>query len=157
MTVLRLPSHLLLPQFRQDPEAYVQARKLWEALFESVVEKARSNWQPWIGDPFRDGNAIFSRVSRRGRKGIIINQILPSDDSLLFKSWMGVFGSPDHEDEIEHLTIACMLTADSLKSAEFLIDCYVNRRLSYDEMTRLTAELTHEAGEYDDGRVRARR
>lgn len=141
---------MLFPQFRSNAKEYEESRKRWQSAFNSVVPEAtKPKWKDWLTDKFHDGTAIFSRRSDKIRKGIVINQVLPEDDSLVFRAWMGTFGSKEYGDEIERLTIQCMLTDASIRNAKTLIKALIVDRLPYQEMEKRCVDATHASEEID--------
>ncbi len=142
---------IMFPRFRTEHADYVKAQKHWNAVFDSVVHgPSKIEWNEWFPDkPPYDGNGIFSRVSRRLRKGILINQVMPVDDSLIFRAWMNTFGMKGYDDEIEYLTISCIPTEESLKEAGSLIRAYLVDQLPRHKMEALCAKMTRESEAID--------
>jgi hypothetical protein len=134
---------ILLLHFRTKEPEYAQARKRWTEAFDDVVrDPAQAEWKDWFADQLHDGTGIFSRVSQRLRKGVTINQVLPADDSLVFRAWMSTFGTQQYGDEIERLTIQCMLTDDSVSRAKALIKAFIVDHFSRQEMDKRCSAAT---------------
>lgn len=85
-----ITSEIKFPKFREDRNQYDQSQREWLDVFNAALEPInQAGWEDWLRDPFFEGTPIFSRVNRRAKtgkpQGIIINQILPSDDDLSFR------------------------------------------------------------------------
>jgi hypothetical protein len=134
---------ILFPQFRAKKTEYAQALKRWEQAFDEVTRaSAPADWAEWFVDQFHDGTAIFSRVCRELRKGVVVNQVLLKDDSLVFRAWMSAFGGREYDDNIDRLTIQCMMTEESIDKAKNLLKAFVVDGLSREEMERRCAVET---------------
>jgi hypothetical protein len=135
--------------FRDGDHDYVLSQRHWKRLFESVVG-TRYAWQPWLKDHFRQGQPIFSRVSKQLSMGVVINQVLPSDDSLTFRAWMSVFGSKEYNDEVTTLNITCMPVDETDSLVKALLREFIVHRRTCSSMEHLCAELTRSSKEIVD-------
>lgn len=140
----RSPSQVKLLHFREDPHAYAVSRKHWQRLFTSIAKKRPDlAWKEWLKDPFLEGRPIFSQVSENIGRGVAINQVLPSDDSLAFRAWMSVFGSQEYGDEIVTLNISCMRIDEVDEWVKGLLREFIIGERPYSFMEELCAEFTH--------------
>lgn len=136
-------SEVMFPRFREDRSEYEQSRQAWLDVFDSALPPAdQADWDEWLRDPFFEGTPIFSRVDRRRKKGIIVNQILPPDDALGFRAHLDRFAPDSVADLVEHVVITCTLSEKSKNKAGKLIQAYVVHKLAPDEIARLCEHLT---------------
>jgi hypothetical protein len=136
-------SEILFPGFREDRHEYEQSRREWLGVFNAALEPAGdTDWQEWLRDPFCEGTPIFSRVDRRRKTGIVVNQILPSDDELEFRAHLDIFAPDSVVDLVEHVAITCTLSETSKRKAAKLINAYLGRRSPPNEIARLCETLT---------------
>ena len=101
----------------------------WDELMRATGEAWR--WEsPWINMTFadgssqHDGNPIFSAVCPSRRLGVRVIQLEPAGDPLEFEFWTDVFaqGAPN---EIRELVISCVLSAQTLDRAVYLMNQWV--------------------------------
>jgi hypothetical protein len=142
-----ITSEVKFPGFREDRHQYEQSQKEWSDVFNAALKPINhAEWEDWLRDPFFEGTPIFSRVNRRvttGKsQGIVINQILPSDDDLGFRAYLDVFAADSDVDMVEHVVITSTLTETSKDKAEKLISAYLVHKLSPEKIARLCEDLT---------------
>ena len=124
----------LFPNFLSDPAEYAQAEALWTKHWDELREwvRDRDEWKaPWLGTGFadgtscRDGNPIFSAVSRLRRRGIRVIQFERSTDPGELYSWKDTFdeGGPE---KIDELVISCALTRRTLIDAMYMMSQWVD-------------------------------
>jgi len=115
----------LFPNFLNDAHEYQQAESLWQTQWEELVRHVGQEWlweTPWLktdfanGTPCRDGNPIFSAISRSKGLGVRIIQVEPGDKQRELYVWTNVFAKGDPE-EIKELVISCSLTQETLLDA----------------------------------------
>ena len=115
----------LFPDFLSDPQQYQQAEALWRERFGDLIRRIDQEglWEsPWLnthfanGTPCRDGNPIFSAVSRSRRLGIRVIQLEPSGDREELSAWTDTFAQGE-EGAIKELVLACVLTGPNLLEA----------------------------------------
>jgi hypothetical protein len=140
-------SEIKFPGFRENRDEYVQSQREWLELFNAALKPVHQvgweEWQEdWLRDPFFEGTPIFSRINRRRKRGIVINQILPSDDDLSFRAYLDTFAS-DSDDRVEHVVITSTLTDKSKSKAQRLINAYLAHKLSSAEIEHLCEALTN--------------
>jgi hypothetical protein len=115
----------LFARFLSDPREYERAEAMWRERWDDLVRRVGQTWlweTPWIaptfvnGTPCRDGNPIFSAVSRPRRLGVRIIQVEPADNPRELYVWTDTFakGSPE---AINELVISCVLTRQTLLDA----------------------------------------
>jgi hypothetical protein len=103
----------------------------WQELVRRV--RPKEPWQsPWInttfanGEPFRDGNRVFSAVCPTLRRGICVIQLEPSGNGKELYFWTDTFAKGDPE-EISKLVISCTLTDETLLETLDLIHQWVTK------------------------------
>jgi hypothetical protein len=122
----------LFPNFLNDPHEYEQAESLWRQNWIHLISSVDHEglWQsPWLnthfanGEPFRDGNPIFSAVAHNRQIGIRVIQVDPEEPTDL-SHWIDVFadGEPD---SIRELVITCALTNEALVGAMNLMKQWI--------------------------------
>lgn len=137
-------SEIEFAKFRENRGEYMQSQREWTKLFDAALKPSHQpDWVDWLRDPFFEGTSIFSRVNRRMKKGIVINQVLPSDDDLSFRAYLDIFADDSGVDLVEHVVITSTLTEGSKGKVRKLIDDYLVRRLPPDEIERLCEALTY--------------
>lgn len=107
----------LFPNFLGDPVEYAGAEALWRSVWERV--EAPSHWTtPWLttrygnGQPFRDGDPIFSAFSLTAKRAIRIRHWGPVVGDVDFSAGDSFFGSGD--DRLSVLHIDCAPTEESV-------------------------------------------
>ncbi len=130
----KIMDYYLCRNFLSDPAEYARAEALWREHWNELREhvKDRAEWKtPWLntgfadGTPCRDGNPIFSAVSRLRRRGIRVIQFQPSTDPREMHYWIDTFDEGGH-DQIEELVISCALTRGTLIDAMNLMSQWVD-------------------------------
>jgi hypothetical protein len=142
-----ITSEILFPKFRDNSHEYEQSKKEWLDVFNAALQPVnQAGWEDWLRDPFLEGTPIFSRVNRRVKtgkpQGIVINQILPSDDNLSFRAYLDVFAPDSDIDRVEHVVITSTLSGKSKAKAQKLINAYLVHRLPPEKIVRLCEDLT---------------
>jgi hypothetical protein len=142
-----ITSEIRCPRFRVDRHEYKQSQKEWLDVFNAALKPInQAGWEDWLRDPFFEGTPIFSRVNRRVKtgkpQGIVINQILPSDDDLSFRAYPDVFAPDSDVDLVEHVVITSTLSEKSKNKARKLINAYLVHKLSPENIGRLCEDLT---------------
>jgi hypothetical protein len=112
----------LFRNFLSDAVEYDGAEALWRERWEELRERIRERdeWEtPWLttgfndGSHCRDGNPIFSAVSRLHRRGIRVIQLQPSADPRDLCFWIDTFEDGGAR-KIDELVISCALTRETL-------------------------------------------
>jgi hypothetical protein len=126
----------LYSNFLSNATEYEQAERLWQTSWEDLLRRAPAQplWKsPWLtmtfanGEPFRDGNPIFSAVCPTRRLGIRVIQLEPSADAPAeFDFWTDVFAEGEPE-AIKELVISCTLTPQTLLLALDLMNQWVSQ------------------------------
>ncbi len=142
-----ITSEIKFPRFREDRYEYEQSQREWLDVFNAALKPInQAGWEDWLRDPFFEGTPIFSRVNRRAEtgkpQGIVINQILPSDDDLSFRAYPDIFAPDSDADVVEHVVITTTLSEKSMNKAGRLINAYLVHKLSPEKIERLCADLT---------------
>jgi hypothetical protein len=136
-------SDVRFPKFRENPDDYRQSQKEWLDVFSDALKPAdQAGWDVWLQDPFLEGAPMFSRVNRAIRKGVVVNQILPSDDSLGFRAYLDIFAPDSAEDRIEHVVITTVLTDTTKKKAAALLRQYLRGQRPKQEIVATCEDLT---------------
>lgn len=139
-------SEISLSHFRTDSKEYEESRRQWSAIFDEALKPVnqKKGWEEWLQDPFREGTPIFSRVNRgfNPPKGVVINQILPTDDDFSFRAYLDIFAPDSTEDMVEHVVIESILSDDSKRKAVELINAYLVLKLPQAEVSKLCEQLT---------------
>ncbi|MBF5094507.1 hypothetical protein F1643_08440 [Azospirillum sp. INR13] len=129
-------------RFRDDERQYSLSRKFWLEAFEEALGTKRVDWQPWASDPLHEGTPIFSIYSGQNNKGIVIQQCLPSDDSVWFKCWVSVFGDGEDEDEeIPYLFIEAPVHMESRRRAIYLMKKWLVEDINKSRMSDLSEKV----------------
>ena len=136
------------PKFRENRHEYMQSQKEWLEVFNAALKPInQTGWEAWLQDPFFEGAPIFSRVNRLLKKGVIVNQILPSDDELRFRAYLDIFAPDSDIDLVEHIVITTILSEESKTKARELINAYLVHKRPQADIVRLCEDLT--AGHVD--------
>ncbi len=138
-------SEVSLPHFRSDPKEYAGSQREWLAIFNEALKRVnQTGWEEWLHDPFHEGTPIFSRVNRKFNppKGVVINQILPTDDDFSFRAYLDIFAPDSTEDMVEHVVIESILSDGSKRKAVELINAYLVLKLPQAEIVKLCEQLT---------------
>jgi hypothetical protein len=141
-------SEIKFPKFRENRDEYIQSRREWLEVFNAALKPInQAGWEDWLRDPFFEGTPIFSRVNRHIKtgkpQGIVINQILPSDDDLSFRAYLDIFADDSDVDLVEHVVITSTLTEQSKEKSRKLINKYLVDKLPPGEIERLCEALTY--------------
>jgi hypothetical protein len=121
-----ITSEIRFPKFRENRDDYLQSQAEWSAVFDAALKRThQAGWADWLNDPFLEGTPIFSRVNRRLKKGIVINQILPSDDDLNFRAYLDIFAPESDEDLVEHVVITSILNNEAKEKALKLMNAFL--------------------------------
>ncbi len=96
----------------------------WKDLWERVIDSSRSAhpWKsPWMVNPDRDGNPIFTAICETERRAVrIIQQDLPGLDQYDMDSWFNLFKKGD-PDEVNELVIACCPSPKNALQVELML------------------------------------
>jgi hypothetical protein len=131
------------PKFREDPDQYQQSQTKWSEVFNDALKPIDpAGWDVWLNDPFHEGTPIFSRVHRAMKIGVVINQILPSDDELSFRAYLDIFAPDSNEDLVEHVVIMATLTKASKTKAAKVLRHYLQGHRPKQEIVTICEELT---------------
>ncbi len=119
------------PQFLSDANQYAQAEAFWQQKWEEVVRKAgqthRWRW-PWIRNPLRDGNPIFSAIDEERKLAVRIIQEEPSAaDDVPLDWWVDTFGEDTDPDAIRELVIACILSDQTAVRLNDLLSSWITK------------------------------
>src|ERR1700761_2987219 len=100
----------LHPKFRGYRGDYLRSQAVWEDVFHELTTDTEDIWESnWVNDALGDGSCLFSKIDRARRIGIIIDQILPQDDTIHFRAFEFTFDS-DGDQPIHCLRIVAVLT-----------------------------------------------
>jgi hypothetical protein len=136
-------SEIMFSKFRENRDEYMQSQREWLEVFNAALKPIhQTGWEDWLRDPFFEGTPIFSRVNRRMKKGIVINQILPSDDDLAFRAYLDIFADDSDVDLVEHVVITSVLSEETKEKARMLINAHLVHKLPSAEIERLCEILT---------------
>jgi len=114
----------LFDHFPNEPAEYERAEAFWKAHWRELVRGSHdeNEWEePWIknvfvdGTPCRDGNPIFSAVSRKRRLGVRVIQQQPN---------------PSHDEEFSFWTDT--VSIDSIEVKELVLSFGVTLSAVYD-------------------------
>jgi hypothetical protein len=118
----------LFPDFLLNERVYLDAGQHWVGLWDQVAADSRvsNGWtQPWfqpLPPSISEGNAIFSAVSHRLRRGIRVIQSAPTESGLEFVAYLDTFGgSPFDPNAIHELVISCGLSDEAARVSLSLI------------------------------------
>lgn len=113
--------------FLDHPTLYASAQREWSLMWNQIdpLWRTSDEWEtPWLLNPIRDGNPIFSAVSRPQGRGVRVCQFPPQSSGKEFFSWFDTFG--DSQDrEIRELVISCSLSDRNLHLARRLIEAWI--------------------------------
>src|SRR5438128_5166324 len=115
--------------FLIDPAAYAAAEQYWIEFWETLVgsAKAEKKWtHPWLGNPLKDGNPIFSAVSTKDHRGVRIIQHGPQSEDVELTHWTSLHGEKS-SDAVLQLTISCSLSEESGALARDLVWSWVTK------------------------------
>jgi hypothetical protein len=118
----------LFPTFKSDPSEYAAAERFWCDLWQSLEPPA--HWTtPWLktsfanGQPFRDGNPIFSALSEHVGRAIRIIQTEPDEDEYL-TWWLDDSESPSAV-PITCLVVSCVLSTENSSKLAALLHAWI--------------------------------
>lgn len=120
---------ILLPDFLQNPNDYVEAETVWQTLWISLPQQ--NAWRtPWLntvfadGTPFMDGDPIFSAISNSGQRAVKIIQQAPDYGASHFEHWLET--KPDMPDWPQQvLVISCVLSSEHLEQSKNLLAAWM--------------------------------
>jgi hypothetical protein len=136
-------SEIKFPNFCENRDDYMQSQREWLEVFDAALKPIhQAGWEDWLRDPFFEGTPIFSRVNRRMKKGLVINQILPSGDDLDFRAYLDVFAEDSAVDSVEHVVITTVLIEETKEKVRKLINAFLVDKLPPAEIERLCEILT---------------
>jgi hypothetical protein len=136
-------SEIKFPKFRENLDDYMQSQREWLGVFNTALKPIhQTGWEDWLRDPFIEGTPIFRRVNRRMKKGVVINQILPSADDLDFRAYLDVFAEDSAVDSVEHVVITTVLIEETKEKVRKLINAFLVDKLPPAEIERLCEILT---------------
>jgi hypothetical protein len=114
--------------FLKDERRYRQAERYWRDLWNQLVGElgVTEQWRtPWLGEPLRDGDPMFSAVSPALRRGVHIIQHEPTSEALELEAWVDHFGEEGKDDVIEQLVISCALSEEAAARARQLLRSWI--------------------------------
>jgi hypothetical protein len=123
----------LFRNFLADASEYDGAQALWRRRWEELRQRMRDGheWEsPWLtagfndGSHCRDGNPIFSAVSRLHRRGVRVIQLQPSVDPRELCFWIDTFDDGG-AGTIDELVISCALTRETLIDATNMMSQWI--------------------------------
>jgi hypothetical protein len=121
----------LFSDFLENPETYAEAERYWIAVWEKVLGNATldHDWQmPWMENPLRDGNPIFTALSTFHHRGVRIIQEAPGDpDDIDLDWWLDYVGEKDSADVIHELVIACCPSRQNEVEVQRLLTAWVEK------------------------------
>jgi hypothetical protein len=113
----------LFPHSLDDPAVYAAAQDHWLDLWRSITDRldpARRWRTPWVDNPARDGNPIFTAVGES--RGVRIVQEDPRDpDDIDLDWWIDVAGDPNLPHDAAELVIACCPSSENTPEVERLL------------------------------------
>lgn len=118
----------LFPNFLRDPAEYKAAEAFWLQQWNDLISQPgeSQHWQThWLnttyanGEPFMDGNPIFSAISSSRNLAVRIIQVEGTSHPQEFGLWTDTFG--DDDDSVNELVIACVLTLENIAHAKDLL------------------------------------
>ena len=105
---------ILFPRFLEDTTEYGKAEQYWIELWRHI--EGTFEWTtPWLktqfanGDPFYDGNPIFSAFSLQRQRGVRVVQLDAESDDEPFSCWVEAAEAPKGE-PLDSLVLCCGLT-----------------------------------------------
>jgi hypothetical protein len=135
-----MPTYLF-PGFKEDAPVSEQVGRYWQDLWQRVVQGAPAgSWKsPWMHNPRRDGNPVFTAVYSVLNRGIrIIQEETPAADETDFDCWVDTFGDKNESDAIQELVIACCPSVENEQKVETTLRRWV-----------LQSDLAGDGGESD--------
>jgi hypothetical protein len=136
-------SDIRFPRFRKNLDEYRQSQQEWLDVFNDALKPVgQAGWQAWLQDPFHQGAPIFSRVNRTMKKGVVLNQILPSDDEFGFRAYLDIFAPDSTEDMVEHVVINTVLTDTTKIKAATLLRQFLRGGSCKQEIVAICDDLT---------------
>lgn len=116
----------MYPDFLDSPSSYQKAEQYWKDLWIKInpLQRHIDKWvEPWMytnSESIKDGNPIFSAVSRKLHRGVRIIQFPSEDNCEDLYYWFDTFGGGLKDAEsIHELVIACIL---SNKTSEIVVE-----------------------------------
>src|SRR5271167_2650576 len=145
---MKATSEIKFPKFRENRHEYKQSQKEWLEVFNAALRPInQAGWEGWLQDPLFEGAPIFSRVNRQLKKGVIVNQILPSDDELRYRAYLDIFAPDSDIDLVEHVVITTTLSEEAKNKSRELINAYLVHKRPNADIVLLCEDLT--AGHVD--------
>ena len=113
----------LFPNSLDDPTVYAKARQHWLDLWRSTASRFDPDrrWRtPWVENPSRDGNPIFTAVGE-SREIRIIQEDPRDPDDLDLDWWLDSAEDSTLPDGIAELVIACCPSVENTPEVERLL------------------------------------
>jgi hypothetical protein len=149
------------PRFRKNEEQYRLSKTFWEFAFFEAFD-GRTNeiqlWKPWVADTFTEGMPIFSRVNDDSSRGIVLQQVVQTnDEKAWFKCWTSEFGEDRDPPKIPYLFIETFVHPEAKRLFVNLVQMWCVFRAEVETMNKLTALIRKECAEHRPIRIVAHR
>ena len=119
---------ILFPDFLTDPDEYTAAEQFWQAIWQDL--NPSEHWvTPWLntsflnGQPFLDGNPIFSAYSPNVQRAVRIVQLEPDDEGEM--TWWLDKTVDSCDRPLTRLTIACVLSEKNAAKSRDLLQQWI--------------------------------
>src|SRR5579883_2961268 len=113
------------PDFLENSETYERATLYWRTLWENVRSAVNGDqaWHsPWLTNPDRDGNPIFTAVCPTLRRGVrIIQEIPPAAGETDLDWWVDDFADENGGSAVRELVISCCPSQENIGPVEGLL------------------------------------
>jgi hypothetical protein len=138
----------MFTRFLLEKGEYLAVKRYWLRLFKDALPSIeRRRWVKWLADEefeFQDGESarVLSLQHKRDHKGICVQQIVPSPETVKFGARVDVFGKRDLKHPIEFLYIACELSNETAIISKILIAKWAEPNVTKWQMNRYIRFLT---------------
>ena len=124
-----MPTYLF-PEFKEDSPVSAQVERYWEDLWKRVIQGAPAgSWKaPWMHNPRRDGNPVFTAIYPVLNRGVrIIQEETPAADETDFDCWVDTFGENNEPNAVRELVIACCPSKENEPQVEKILRRWVHQ------------------------------
>ncbi|MFM9948859.1 MAG: hypothetical protein ACKV1O_13050 [Saprospiraceae bacterium] len=133
----------LYTTFLEGCRVYSLAKAHWKRFFGQLLTPRQFTFHSFLNEKRMDGNPLLSAYIPEVDRAVRIIQADPADavSALDIKAWVGETVLPDRVDKVYELVIDLVLTTEAEQLGQWLIEEWVVKRLSREDMERVIGEL----------------
>jgi hypothetical protein len=132
---------LIFPDFLRDEERYALAQRYWAVIFDRAkaesfveVDPEHASWQNhWYVNPLRDGDAIFTAISRKRGLAVCINQLTVTPTNLRHVTYTAGESERSTQKGLRELVITCVPARKTMPAVVSLLTCWLRGEITPQE------------------------